>query len=38
MDLLISLATGYWNALAPTTWFMLLGLLLSYHLLRKILF
>ena len=38
MDLLLSMATDFWNSLAPTTWFLLLGLLLSFQLLRKTLF
>ncbi len=32
------MADDFWSALAPTTWFMLLGLLLSINLLRKALF
>ncbi len=38
MEPLISMATGLWSALAPTTWFLLLGLLISFNLLKKILF
>ena len=38
MDLLIAVAVDMWNALAPTTWLMLLGLLVSFNLLRKSLF
>jgi len=38
MDLLISTATEFWGTLAPTTWFMVLGLLISLNLLRKTLF
>jgi hypothetical protein len=35
MDLLISMLTQFWNTLAPTTWFMVLGLLISLSLLKK---
>ena len=38
MDLLISMATELWATLAPTTWFMVLGLLISINLLKKTLF
>ena len=32
MEPLISMATVLWNAVAPTTWFLVLGLLISlYH-------
>jgi len=35
MDLLISAALEMWNTFAPTTWFMVLGVLISLHMLRK---
>ena len=38
MDLLISFASELWEATAPTTWLMLLGLLISLNFLRKTLF
>ncbi len=38
MDFLISVAVEMWNTLAPTTWLMLLGLLVSFNFLRKALF
>ena len=38
MDLLMSMAMDFWNSLAPTTWLLLLGLLLSYTFVRKALF
>ena len=38
MEALISIATEFWNALAPTTWFLLLGLLISLTFLKKVLF
>jgi hypothetical protein len=38
MDLLVSMVTDFFNSLAPTTWLMLLGLLVSYTLLKKALF
>jgi hypothetical protein len=38
MESLISIATELWNALAPTTWFLVLGLLISLNLLKKTLF
>ncbi len=38
MDLLIAVAVEFWNTLAPTTWMMLLGLLVSFNFLRKTLF
>jgi len=38
MDLLLSVATNIWDSLAPTTWLLLLGLLVSYSLLKKTLF
>ena len=38
MESLISIATEFWNALAPTTWFLVLGLLISLSFLKKVLF
>ncbi len=38
MDLLLSVATDIWDSLAPTTWLLLLGLLVSYTFLKKALF
>ena len=38
MDLLLSLATDIWSSLAPTTWLLLLGLLVSYTFVKKALF
>ena len=38
MDLLIAVAVETWNELAPTTWMLVLGLLISIHMLRKALF
>jgi hypothetical protein len=38
MDLLFSMATHIWDSLAPTTWLLLLGLLVSYTLVKKTLF
>jgi len=38
MDLLFPTTTQLWNALVPTTWFLLLGPLLSANLLRTTLF
>ncbi len=35
MEQLISIATAWWETLAPTSWMLLLGLLVSIHLLRK---
>jgi hypothetical protein len=35
MNLLMSMTMDIWNSLAPTTWLMLLALLLSYTFLRK---
>ncbi len=35
MDFLISMTMGLWNSLAPTTWLLLLGLLVSFTLLKK---
>jgi len=35
MDLLISMTMGLWDSLAPTTWLLLLGLLISYTFIRK---
>lgn len=38
MDLLISVATELWQTMAPTTWFLVLGLLISFSFLKKALF
>ena len=38
MESLISFATELWNTTPPTTWFFILGLLISFHFLRKALF
>lgn len=38
MESLLSMATEIWHSLAPTTWLLLLGLLISYSLLKKTLF
>ncbi len=38
MDFVISSAIGFWETLAPTTWLLLLGLLVSFNFLKKILF
>ena len=38
MDLLQSFTMNIWNSLAPTTWILLLGLLVSYTFVRKTLF
>ena len=35
MEQLISFATEWWNTLVPTSWMLLLGLLVSIHVLRK---
>ncbi len=35
MDLLISMTLEFWNSLAPTTWLLLLGLLVSYTFIKK---
>jgi hypothetical protein len=35
MDLLISMATELWNSFAPTTWLLLLGLLVSFTFVKK---
>jgi len=35
MDLLISMTMEFWNSLAPTTWFLLLGLLVSFTFIKK---
>ena len=35
MDFLISMTMELWNSLAPTTWLLLLGLLVSYTLHQK---
>lgn len=35
MNLLLSMTTELWNSLAPTTWLLLLGLLVSYTFIRK---
>lgn len=38
MDSLILMATQIWETTPPTTWFLLLGVLVSLNLLRKTLF
>ncbi len=38
MELLIPMAVDFWNALAPITWFLVLGLLISLSFLKKALF
>ncbi len=38
MDILFSMAGDIWSSMAPTTWILVLGLLVSFNLLRKILF
>ena len=38
MEPLISIATELWNASTPTTWFLVLGLLISLSFLTKALF
>lgn len=38
MDLLVSVASELWHAMAPTTWFLVLGLLISFSFLKKTLF
>ena len=35
MDLLTSMAVEIWSSLAPTTWFLVLGLLVSFNLIKK---
>jgi hypothetical protein len=35
MDLFMSMAVEIWSSLAPTTWFLVLGLLISFNLVRK---
>ena len=35
METLVIFARACWETLAPTTWLMLLGLLVSAHFLRK---
>ena len=35
MDLFISFAIEMWNTLPPTTWFLVLGLLISINFVRK---
>ena len=38
MDLLVSSAFELWDVMAPTTWLLVLGLLIAFHLLKKVLF
>lgn len=38
MDLLISTAIEFWETMAPTTWLLILGLLISFNFLKKALF
>ncbi len=35
MDLLIAMTMEFWNSLAPTTWLLLLGLLVSLTFIKK---
>lgn len=35
MEQLITFATEWWDKLVPTSWMLLLGLLISIHFLRK---
>lgn len=35
MDLLMSIAVELWSSLAPTTWFLVLGLLVSFNLVKR---
>jgi len=38
MELLMSMTMEIWNSMAPTTWLLLLGLLVSYTFVKKSLF
>lgn len=38
MDIILSMAGNIWTAMAPTTWMLVLGLLISFNRLRKTLF
>lgn len=38
MDLLMTMITSILDAMAPTTWILVLGTLISFNLLRKALF
>jgi len=38
MNLLFSMANELWQAMAPSTWFLILGLLVSIDFLKKVLF
>ncbi len=35
MDMLVSAVTEMWDFMSPTTWLMVLGLLVSVHLLGR---
>ena len=35
MDHLILITMEFWNSLAPTTWLLLLGLLISFTFIKK---
>ena len=35
MDFLITMTMGFWDSLAPTTWVLLLGLLVSFTFVKK---
>jgi hypothetical protein len=37
MDLLLSMTSEIWHSMAPTTWLLLLGLLVSYTFVKRIL-
>ncbi len=38
MDLIMSTFGGFWMSMEPTTWILVLGLLVAFNLLRKVLF
>ena len=38
MDLVVASAFELWDFMAPTTWFLLLGLLIVFNPLKKLLF
>ncbi len=38
MEAFFSMAAALWNGMAPTTWFLVLGLLFSLSFLKKVLF
>jgi hypothetical protein len=35
MDFLMSMPVEIWSSLAPTTWLLVLGLLISFNLVRR---